>query len=100
MILKWLSVQRDFYNLKTKKMTRTQALTNHLINGGKLSIKNAFLDFGISNVSREIRRLVEIPNDVTLDRETKVAKTKYGSTCYYFEYSASEKTKEKLLQSK
>ena len=73
-------------------MTRQQALALHLIKGGKVSIKNAYTFFGISNISREIRRLIEKPFGVELNREQKQGKTKYGSPCYWFEYSANKKT--------
>ena len=63
-------------------MTRQQALINHLITGGKVSIKNGYNFFGISNISREIRRLVEIPANIELSREHKKGKTKYGQPCH------------------
>ena len=73
-------------------MTRQQALAIHLIKGGKVSIKTAYNYFGISNISREIRRLIEKPFVVELNREQKQGKTKYGSPCYWFEYSATKRT--------
>ncbi len=73
-------------------MTRQQALAKHFANGHKTSIKNAYTFFGISNISREIRRLIEKPFNVELNREQKQGKTKYGSPCYWFEYSANKKT--------
>lgn len=69
-------------------MTRQKALLTHIASGGVLSIKNGFNHFGISNISREVRRLVEIPLGIELKREMKTGKTKYGSSCYWFEYSA------------
>jgi hypothetical protein len=71
-------------------MTRKQALLTHLAEGGKLSIMNGYRYFGISNISREVRRLVEIPLGIELKREKKVGKTKYKSTCSWFEYSAKQ----------
>jgi hypothetical protein len=85
------------------KTTRQDALLKHLAKGGKLSIKNAWLHFGISNIAREVGRLIEIPFNLYLHREQKTGKTKYGSTCYWFEYSATEKQKkifEKYLNKK
>jgi len=73
-------------------ITRQKALALHLIKGGKVSIKTAYNYFGISNISREIRRLIENPFGVELNREQKQGKTKYGSPCYWFEYSATKKT--------
>lgn len=73
------------------KITRQVALLKHLVKGGKLSIKNSYLHFGISNISREVVRLVEVPLGMYLVREKKTAKTKYGTSCYWFEYTANER---------
>ena len=81
-------------------MTRKQALLNHLISGGNLSIKNAYLDFGISNIAREVGRLIEKPFNVVLERKKNTSKTKYGTDCYWFEYSANEETKKILVNTK
>ena len=85
------------------KTTRQDALLKHLSKGGKLSIKNAWLHFGISNIAREVGRLIETPFNCYLHREQKTGKTKYGSTCYWFEYSATDRHKkifEKYLSKK
>lgn len=79
-----------------KKQTRQDALLKHLSKGGKLSIKNAYTFFGISNISREVRRLVEKPFDIELLREKKHGKTKYGSPCVWYEYTASKSTQKKI----
>lgn len=68
-------------------MTRQQALISHLLEGGKLSILNGYKLFGISNISREVRRLIEKPFNVYLTRLKKEGKTKYGSYCSWYEYS-------------
>lgn len=70
-------------------MTRKQALCQYLLAGGRLSILNGYRLFGISNISREVRRLVEQPFAVTLTRKKIEGKTKYGSYCTWFEYSLS-----------
>lgn len=67
-------------------MSRKQALCQYLLAGGKLSIMNAYRHFGISNVSREVIRLVEKPFGVILTRTKMEGKTKYGSRCEWFEY--------------
>ena len=54
---------------------RKVALYKHLLHNGELSIKNAFFDFGISNIAREVRRLIEIPLDIELKRVKKVGTT-------------------------
>ena len=55
---------------------RKVALYKHLLHNGKLSIKNALFDFGISNIAREVRRLIEIPLNIELKRVKKVGTTK------------------------
>ena len=67
-------------------MTRQQALISHLLTGGKLSIMNGYKLFGISNISREVRRLIEIPFNVILTRKEMKGKTKYGTACQWLEY--------------
>jgi hypothetical protein len=68
-------------------MTRSQALSKHLLAGKPVSIKTAYNYFGISNISREVIRLIERPFGVTLTRTKKEGKTKYGSYCSWIEYS-------------
>jgi len=67
-------------------MTRKIALAQYLLSGGKLSIMNAYRHFGISNVSREVIRLIEKPFNVVLTRTKMEGQTKYGSHCEWFEY--------------
>jgi hypothetical protein len=67
-------------------MTRKIALAQYLLAGGKLSIMNAYRHFGISNVSREVIRLIEKPFNVVLTRKRMEGKTKYGTRCEWFEY--------------
>jgi hypothetical protein len=76
--------------------TRKQALIEWLYQGHSVSIKTAYTLFGISNPSREIRRLVEIPLGIELKRTIKNATTKYGSRCEWYEYSATEANKKVL----
>jgi len=68
-------------------MTRQQALATYLLTGKPVSIKNGYNYFGISNISREVIRLIEKPFGVTLTRTKKEGKTKYGSYCNWIEYS-------------
>ena len=68
-------------------MTRTQALAKYLLLGKPISIHKAYTYFGISNISREVIRLIERPFGVTLTRTKKEGKTKYGSYCSWMEYS-------------
>lgn len=74
-------------------MTRKQALMAHLLSGGVLSIKTAYKYFGVSNIAREVGRLIERPLNIQLKREEKTGRTKYGSSCHWLEYSATGSNK-------
>ena len=67
-------------------MTRQQALATYLLTGKPVSIKNGYNYFGISNISREVIRLIEKPFGVQLTRTKKEGKTKYGTYCNWLEY--------------
>ena len=67
-------------------MTRQQALATYLLTGKPVSIKIAYTYFGISNISREVIRLIERPFNVQLTRTKKEGKTKYGTYCNWYEY--------------
>lgn len=67
-------------------MNATTALTIAFLQGRVLSIKSAFIEFGITNLPRQASRLIEKKFDVRLARTRKDGKTKYGVPCYYFEY--------------
>ena len=82
--------------MKTQLSKRQRSLIRHLFAGKKLSIYNAFTKFGISNISREVGRLIEKPFNIELKREKKVGKTQDGEPCYWFEYSATKVVKNKL----
>ena len=82
--------------MKTQLSKRQTRLIKHLIDGKKLSILNAFTKFRISNISRELGRLIEKPFNIKLNREKKVGKTQDGEPCYWFEYSATKVVKKKL----
>ncbi len=81
-----------------RKGSRQEAMLKHLKAGFNISIRSAYVNFGVSNPSREIRRLVETPLGIELKREKCTAKTKYGSTCTWLEYSASPANKKKISE--
>lgn len=70
-------------------MTRQQALATYLLSGKPLSIRNAYAYFGISNLSREMIRLIEKPFKIQLTRKWMQGRTKYGMPCKWVEYSLS-----------
>lgn len=67
-------------------MNGKAAICEAFLKGHTLSIKSAFNLFGISNLPRECSRQVEKPFGVTIHRERKEGKTKYGIHCTWFEY--------------
>jgi len=68
-------------------MTARAALIAHLLLGRKVSIKNCYFDFGLSNCSREIIRMVEKPFNVVCDREHKKGVSRHGQQVVWVEYT-------------
>lgn len=71
-------------------MNQKTALIRALLDGEILSIKNAYFDLGISNISRECGRSIERPFGVILRRVNKVGKDKYGGRVTWIEYSLNK----------
>lgn len=69
-----------------RKATAKAYLIRDLLKGKKISIRTAFYDYGISNLSRELIRSVEKPFEISVNRTPKTGRTRYGKACYYFEY--------------
>lgn len=76
-------------------MNATTALAIAFLEGRVLSIKSAFIEFGITNLPREASRSIEKKFDVRLARTRKEGKTKYGVPCYWFEYRLNQVTHNK-----
>jgi hypothetical protein len=68
-------------------MTQRAALCQALLNGETLSIMDGFKKFGITNLPREISRGVERTFSVKVVRVPKNRKTRYGTSCNYYEYN-------------
>ena len=68
-------------------MTRTTALLTHLLAGKSVSIQTAYNLFGISNIAREVGRLIERPFAIELTRKKIEGKSKYGNYCTWHEYT-------------
>lgn len=77
-------------------MTRQKAIAMHLLAGKVVNIKTAYNLFGISNVSREMIRLIEQPFSIHLTRTQRNGKTKYGQPCYWIDYSLTFNSINKL----
>lgn len=67
-------------------MTAKAALISHLLSGKKVSIKNCYFDFGLSNCSREIIRMVEKPFNVVCDREHMKGISRHGQPIVWINY--------------
>lgn len=67
-------------------MNATAAISKAFLAGKVLSIKTAFRDFGITNLPREVSRLIEKRFDVQLTRVPRKGKTRYGVPARWFEY--------------
>ena len=68
------------------KMTAKAALCMALIEGRVLNVKNVFQTIGLTNASREIRRMVEIPFSVEVSRTPRKGKNKYGGEVVWIDY--------------
>ena len=67
-------------------MTQIAALAKALLSGEVISIKNAYFDYGISNISREIGRSIERKFNVEVSRVKKEGISRYGQPIVWFEY--------------
>lgn len=71
-------------------MTQKAALCKALIDGEVLSIMDGFRKFGISNLPREVGRSIEREFDVRVSRTPKKSKTRYGTTCNFYQYRLNQ----------
>jgi hypothetical protein len=67
-------------------MNATVAISKAFLDGRVLSIKTAFRDFGITNLPREVSRLIEKRFGVQVTRVPRSGKTRYGIHARWFEY--------------
>jgi len=67
-------------------MTQIAALANALLSGEVISIKNAYFDYGISNIAREIGRSIERKFNVEVSRVKREGTSRYGQKIVWNEY--------------
>jgi len=67
-------------------MTSIAALAKALLSGEVISIKNAYFDYGISNIAREIGRSIERKFNVEVSRVKREGTSRYGQSIVWFEY--------------
>lgn len=74
--------------VKTKsiQMTSKAALCMALLEGRVLNVKNCFKEIGLTNIAREIPRLVEKPFDVKVSRTKKEGKNRYKQDVTWYDY--------------
>lgn len=67
-------------------MTAKAALAMALLEGRVLSVSNCFKEIGLTNIAREIPRLIEQPFGVEVSRTPKKGKSRYGQPVSYTNY--------------
>jgi hypothetical protein len=67
-------------------MTSKAALCLALLEGRVLNVKNCFKEIGLTNIAREIPRLVENPFQVIVSRTPKEGENRYGQPVKYTDY--------------
>ena len=78
-----------------KFKTAKAAICNAFLQGEKLTILDCFRKFGVSNSPREVRRMIEKPFDVIIERVDKQGLTRFRHTCNYKEYSLAHNKRNK-----
>lgn len=68
-------------------MNGKAALCQALLLGKVVSIRTGFLNYGITNVPREIGRSVERAFDVKCERIPREGKTRFDVACHWIDYS-------------
>lgn len=67
-------------------MTSKAALALALLEGRVLNVKNCFTEIGLTNIGREIPRLIEKPFNVEVSRTEKEGKNRFGQVVKYTDY--------------
>jgi hypothetical protein len=67
-------------------MNAKSALIKALLDGKVLSIKTCFETIGLTNIGRELPRMVEKPFGVVVSRTPMTGKSRYGSKITYTNY--------------
>ncbi len=67
-------------------MTSKAALAMALLEGRVLNVKNCFKEIGLTNIAREIPRLIEDPFDVQVSRTPKEGKNRYDQPVKWTDY--------------
>jgi hypothetical protein len=81
-------------------MTAKAALAIALLEGRVLSVSNCFKEIGLTNIAREIPRMIEQPFGVEVSRTPKTGKSRYGQSVSYVNYrlNRTEHNQEGILK--
>ena len=79
-------------------MKSTTKILESLLKGETINCKVMLNHFGYSNASREIRRKIEIPFEIELNRKRMIEKNRYNEMVSYFNYSLKESDRTKVSQ--
>ncbi len=71
-------------------MNAKTALIKSLLAGDVLSIRTCFNTIGLTNLPREIGRMIERPFGVIVSRTQKEGKSKYGVPVIWYEYRLNQ----------
>ncbi len=83
-----------------KFKTAKAAIANHFINGGTMTISDCFKLFGVTNLPREIKRLIEDPFGIKIERTPVLVKTRYCQGKLIKRYSLIKNKNSKLAISR
>ena len=67
-------------------MTAKAVLCLYLLEGRVLNVSNCFKEIGLSNIGREIPRMVEEPFGVIVSRVARAGKNRYNQPVSYTDY--------------
>jgi ABC-type Na+ transport system ATPase subunit NatA len=71
-------------------MKSTTKILESLLKGDTINCKVMLNQLGYSNASREIRRKIEIPFEIQLNRKRMTEKNRYNEVVCFFNYSLKE----------
>jgi hypothetical protein len=77
-------------------MKSTTKILESLLKGDTINCKVMLNQLGYSNASREIRRKIEIPFEIQLNRKRMTEKNRYNEMVSYFNYSLKESDRTKV----
>lgn len=67
-------------------MTAKCALCMAFLEGRVLNVSNCFKEIGLSNIGREVPRMIEEPFGVLISRVSRIGKSRYGQLVQYTDY--------------